>query len=632
MLLAVVLSPWLFGSTEPWAWLLMCLLISFGAAAWLIGVFQDGTLHRVTAVAAVAGSVVLAYVVLQSLPLPPAVARGANRISAETQAAGYHALNEIRASTGLEDVIPAAPPTPSLSVSRAGTVRALYLLIAYLLTFLILVDSIADREDAEVLAWTVASVGFIMALFAIVQDFSGTRLIYWFHRPRLGGTIFGPYTNRNHFAAWMNLCIGVALALLLSSSRYALTPQALPWRERMALLSSRRVNGVILLSYAVVVMASAVFVSLSRGGIASLVAAAGLLSAAVGGRTARVRKRIWMTLFTLWVLAMVAWLGWQPVFERLGSLSILAADPLHDTRWRMTAAVLRMWASAPFFGYGFGAFQHAFPLFQKPVLQFGRFVHGHNDYAQLLAEGGLFGLAAFGFVFALFGMALWRGYRKSSRESQLFVIGLMVGIVSIVLHSAVDFSLRRPANALLLIFMAALALAVTRRNDKDQDYTYNSRTSPRVRAAALLGLAGLALLTLVQTRELRGELAFARFIQWQQIASGGVSTNILIEAAGLGSEEADGMIRGRLMNPDAQMDVVVGTLKNVGRLDIPPDLRIRLAAQAEQAALLSAAAAPTDYEYWLWLSRALRVNGHHEAEELAIAQTAKLAPPGTRME
>ena len=88
------------------------------------------------------------------------------------------------------------------------------------------------------------------------------------------------------------------------------------------------------------------------------------------------------------VAAAVVWTGWKPVVERMGSLADVARDPVGNSRYAATMSTWSMFQAAPALGCGFGAFQHVFPRFQDPRIQFGRWLHAHNDWVQLLAEGG----------------------------------------------------------------------------------------------------------------------------------------------------------------------------------------------------------------------------------------------------
>src|SRR5437667_41217 len=49
-----------------------------------------------------------------------------------------------------------------------------------------------------------AAFGFIVALFALVQDLTSNGKIYWFW-PAVSGRIFGPYANHSHYAGLMEM-------------------------------------------------------------------------------------------------------------------------------------------------------------------------------------------------------------------------------------------------------------------------------------------------------------------------------------------------------------------------------------------------------------------------------------------
>jgi O-antigen ligase len=118
---------------------------------------------------------------------------------------------------------------------------------------------------------------------------------------------------------------------------------------------------------------------------------------------------------------------------------------------------LRMVAAQPVLGFGGGTFYSAFPPFKSPLLT-GFFDHAHNDYAELAADTGLVGLAL---LLALAGATLCRAIALlSDRESpatQGVAVGVFMAMCCLGVHSAFDFNLQIPANA--LTFTAVLALA-----------------------------------------------------------------------------------------------------------------------------------------------------------------------------
>jgi O-antigen ligase len=631
VLIAVVLAPWLFGCAEPWAWLALGLVVQIGAAFRLFGIFREGYVNAITARAAGVCALLLAYSAFQFAPMPAALAAAMNPLGAEAQATAQRLLAQTE-DQPQESRDPAleTPRRLCISVSPSETRRAFHLLALCALAFLTLLSSISDREEVEAMTLILVANGMVLAAFAILQDLSDVRAIYGMYKPRLGGTFYGPFPNRNHFALHMNLAIGCAAALLLSSSRHALTPRFLSWGDRLALLSSRRVNVIVMLSYSALLMAAAAILSLSRGGMLSLLVSGAFMLAFYHRYRRHGGAGITAWIFSLAVAAVVAWIGWRPLLERLHAWNN-AFDPLSDTRWRMTVATLRVWAAAPLTGWGFGAFQHAFPIFQERALQVGRFIYSHNDYAQLLAEGGLVGLAAWIFAAVVFLVGAARGYGKASEESRLFFIGLSFALCAAALHSFVDFGLRRPANAFLLAAVLAMALMVTRLPGYGRSYMYETGISGfRVYLAVLVCAAGLLGLFARTLRELSAELQFASSFQWRQIIESAPAMSVRTEAAEALRAEIQSLSQNRPAdNPESYLDLGIAVLKTTAEKDLPADVRIDFARHAEDLTRTAVRQAPSDYEYWLWFSRALLVHGKPMLARFAAGRAQDLAPPDT---
>ena len=459
---AVVLSPWLSGSGDAWAYLFICLLVGVGVAAWLISIIHNPQVKLRAPLLTATVLALLTFVLVQMIPLPQPPVRAISPLSAEAQLTRPQVFEKI----GAEEFLPADLKAPSdkaaISASAAATRRSFYLLAAYIGVFLVMANAFTDRLHVRRAAAAITVFSFLMVVFALAQKFSGTRDIYWFHTPRFGGNIFGPFTNQNHFAAHISMAFGVALGLLLASGQSRGLRRFRTWRDKLAWLSTGQANRIALLWFATVLLGATVCVTLSRGGITSLAASLGIVGifAALRG-SVRNRGRV-LAAVVLLVVAAVAWLGWRPVVERLGSLAEIAEDP--TGRLRMVAArdTLRVFKNSPIVGCGFGSFQHVFPVFQSRSIQIGRWVHAHNDYAQLLAEGGIIGALLVVLAGVLFVLTLRKSLSTASIEGRLMVCGLAVGILAIALHSFVDFGLRKPSNALLLATMCGMSIAAAR--------------------------------------------------------------------------------------------------------------------------------------------------------------------------
>jgi hypothetical protein len=121
--------------------------------------------------------------------------------------------------------------------------------------------------------------------------------------------------------------------------------------------------------------------------------------------------------------------------------------------WRDT---LRAASSSPWVGQGLGSFADAFPRFKRAHGAL-RVAHAENDYLEVLAEAGLAGLGlALAAILLLAARAL--GSPPSSLVRGLGA-GAWGGLVALLVHSALDFSLRIPSNAALAALLASVLAA-----------------------------------------------------------------------------------------------------------------------------------------------------------------------------
>jgi putative inorganic carbon (HCO3(-)) transporter len=114
----------------------------------------------------------------------------------------------------------------------------------------------------------------------------------------------------------------------------------------------------------------------------------------------------------------------------------------------------------PLFGCGLGGYETAFSRFKiSGVLVTDDFVH--NDYLQLLAELGLLGFViGAALAFSVVRMASRSAVNTSDPEARYFAVACAGALSTIALHSLADFNLYIPANAMLLAWIAGMAVAI----------------------------------------------------------------------------------------------------------------------------------------------------------------------------
>lgn len=282
--------------------------------------------------------------------------------------------------------------------------------------------------------------GFAIAAFALLQGLTPNGKLYWVRQPQLGGWIYGPYVNHNHYAGIMELLVPIPLVISLSH----LTGQ----KERMA-------AGV-----AAAVMAGTIFLSGSRGGMLSLFVELALLTAVIFRRKRKVRIGIAAVTFFILLLAIVSWLGGAELTTRLSSIAREAHGEISGgIRLSIDRDTLGMFAQKPILGWGLGTFPVVYPQFRSFYTNF--FINeAHNDYLQLLSETGLAGFAIMlWFIVALYRRALRKIENWNSEVTGALTLACLLGVTGILVHSLFDFNLQIPANAAFFYVYCGVAAA-----------------------------------------------------------------------------------------------------------------------------------------------------------------------------
>lgn len=441
-------APLAWGSVEAWSEMVVVVGSSAIGAVWLLRL----TLHPACCDADRAAGghigswsagllvpliVVLGVGLLQLLPLGP--------LAAALSPTGA----EIQRQAGLD------AGSLTLSMARQETLRALAQFAGYALLFLAVFDGLHGRAEVRRLALVFVILGFAHALGGILWHYQSAGRAYW--SPKAVGRSFGPYINRNHFASLMGMTVpfGIGFLLSLGHRRKGAAGETGPPARLTARASEERGPQRLLAGFSVAVMAGALGLSLSRGGLVSTLAALAVLAAAIGARRLT-RGHLWMAVSAVaGALAFTVWLVAQPLLDRLGSITDAAAVAARTGIWSDS---LRLAADFPFFGSGFGTFAEAFPRYQTAHAG-QRMIHAHNDWVQLFAEGGLAGtLAVLAVIGGYAAAALKRLRRRRDREVVALALGGLAGLLAFLLHSFTEFNAHIPANALWFTVLAALTL------------------------------------------------------------------------------------------------------------------------------------------------------------------------------
>jgi O-antigen ligase len=204
----------------------------------------------------------------------------------------------------------------------------------------------------------------------------------------------------------------------------------------------------------ILVMVTSLILSGSRSGMAGLVIAFVVFAALAGGGARRAAPRLIVVAGVVVLLTTaVVWAGVSRTAARFDQTGVEFADRL--AVWRDTTAVIR---DFPFTGTGIGSFGSAMLIYQTA----GRhsiYEQAHNEYLQILAEGGL--LVAIPVLVAV-GVLLTTVRRRLADddrdETRWLRAGAVASLAGIAAQSMVEFSLQIPGNAAMCVFVLAMTL------------------------------------------------------------------------------------------------------------------------------------------------------------------------------
>jgi O-antigen ligase len=352
-------------------------------------------------------------------------------------------------SSGLLSV----PAVNSLSINPYATRLMVIQLIIYAVFFAGAFVFINSPARLRRIVAVVVIFGAIMAFFGILQRLASPEGIYGW-RPTPQAIPFASFVNQHHFAAFMEMTIGLTLALLVGK----------------ATDKDKR----LLLIIALVLMGIAVLLTGSRGGLLSVLGVSGfvLLTTLLRrnkedeelpkeDKRARFRRSLTIVggglALVLVLVGAVVLLGGDASLVR--GVGFTNQADVSSGRMHFWSVALQVFKDYPLLGAGLDSFGTAFPHYDSWNGN-ARVEQAHNDYLQTLAEAGIAGfLCVAGFIFLLFRKGLQQIGATHSNFRQAVVVGALAGCFGILIHSFFDFPLRTASNGFFFLLFAVLATA-----------------------------------------------------------------------------------------------------------------------------------------------------------------------------
>lgn len=339
-------------------------------------------------------------------------------------------------------------PWTCISLSPNETRSVLVLYAACLAVFTMTVQGLRTMEDVLRLLRIVAGLSLSMAAFGVLQYATANHKFYWiFENPDVSTTYYatGSFFNRNHFAQFVVLGIGPAIAWLAFVIKQRNQAGSRGHSHQSSLLPSA------LLGAGLTIAVLAVLLSLSRAGtvsmvIATLVACAGLTRCG------------WIPLRTAVALTAVT-------VAVCGAFSLTSSETLSsrftrlegNDRYAIWQANLAVAERFPWFGTGAGNHADAHYLELEPRSDGREFAHAESSVLEVASETGLAGVTVGAGV--LLTWLWWCGIviRRGEPSAQAAACGILASLIATTAHAGVDFVWHTPACVLLIVLLSAAA-------------------------------------------------------------------------------------------------------------------------------------------------------------------------------
>lgn len=423
---AAIFAVVAFGAVDVWALGLMAIFVGLIGVLWLAEAKSKGEFYFSMSALQLPLLGLIAIGLIQLLPL-----RGGD------------------VPAGLLSV----PASGALSLAPYLTRFAVVQLTIYFVFFAAALTFINNQKRMRAVVVTVISFGALWAFFGILQRLASLDEIYGVRESSQAIT-FASYVNQHHFAALMEMTLGLTLSLLFGKATKA----------------DKRVFLIV----AAVIMGMALLFTGSRGGVISFLAVLLFIVAAnvvkkrtesssdEGGKKQGSYRRNFGLLvgafaIILGLFGAVIMLGGDASLLRGVGLTTESGTDLSNGRSHFWQTALKIIFDYPILGTGLDSFGIAFTRYDTWNGDL-RVEQAHNDYLQILADAGILGfLCAASFIFLLFK----RGLQVAAKSSDIFrrntAMGALAGCFGILIHSLFDFPLRTPGNAYFFLIFAALA-------------------------------------------------------------------------------------------------------------------------------------------------------------------------------
>lgn len=303
----------------------------------------------------------------------------------------------------------------TLSIISLGAGRTIECLL-FVVTVAAFLMALMRFDRAELLALLpFFFAGLVCNMVAAVMQFSlaSTTAMESVLPYRIGAGLFA---NASHFSALLFVSIPLLIQYSVQRGRWVLGLLGLLAVLILLLAAGSRAG--VLIGFAVTVLALLLLVPRTGFGKAAVPALLAILA----------------------IFVAAAWTGLigAPLDPALGRGEIAATT---------LSGIGENWP----LGVGFGGFANAYQIYERPEMIFRQYVnHAHNDYLEIIFEGGLLAGLALASYLVLLSIRLVEARLNGMQKAALMAIGFLL------VHSLVDYPMRTLALAIVFAYLNAI--------------------------------------------------------------------------------------------------------------------------------------------------------------------------------
>jgi len=459
----IIFTPIAFSTVEIWSETVMEVVVFLAALVWFLKIYIQGKIFIVETQINFLIIIFLCLITFQLVPFPDFLV---NIISPNTKKIIDFYTFGISSSINFKRI----------SLSPWATKGELLKLLTYAMIYFLVANNFKGRDKKNRLIVCIIIVGFIEAFYGIIQYVSGEKMIFRFTKMYYSTErLIGTFPNPDHFSAFITICVFISIGYLIYFfDNGNISKKTEYWekdrnslRRKNSLIFLKRAQDFIfigknwhkkiLLMFNIIIMITALIFTKSRGGILSFFLSFILLVILIFFKGS-LKSHLW-TLSIVIILTLIFgfWIGFTPVFDRY--LDVSFKKEVEEGRLSIWKSTYYIFKDYPILGTGFGSFPDVYPSYSLRSNQ-AEINHAHNDWLELLSDTGILGLAiivsgVFYLTVFSFGEVL-----KVESDGQIWIFfGGYTAIISIIIHSFVDFNLKTSANAFLVAVVIGILVS-----------------------------------------------------------------------------------------------------------------------------------------------------------------------------